>query len=181
MIVHAFYSVKQCNKFLVKAKLLNCRKAKATRRSKFTKYIAFIELVFDKEFESNLTVSKSMELKYLKAMKLLLMINLIFLSLGVFQCKPKISWSENQGRMKWKDAKGHCNRIGMRLPTEEELSIAYKEKLVVEWEKNAKSDYSHYWTIEEESDGTFDFIGMGIMSSNNGEKIVSRGNVRCVK
>ena len=106
---------------------------------------------------------------------------LILFILGNYECKPKISWSENQGRMKWKDAKEQCNRIGMRLPTEEELSIAYKEKLVVEWEKNAKSDYSHYWTIEEESDGTFDFIGMGVMSSNDGEKIVSRGNVRCVK
>jgi hypothetical protein len=54
-------------------------------------------------------------------------------------------WSDNQGFHSWNDAKEKCESIGMRLPTTEDLSAAYKTGIAKEWIK------AYYWSSEEYS------------------------------
>ena len=51
-------------------------------------------------------------------------------------------WSEYQGEMNWYMAKATCESIGMRLPTIEELKLAYTSKLTESWKKNGYN----YWS-----------------------------------
>jgi len=51
-------------------------------------------------------------------------------------------WGEYQGEMNWYSAKATCESIGMRLPTIEELKLAYTSKLTESWKKNGYN----YWS-----------------------------------
>lgn len=65
---------------------------------------------------------------------------------------PKLqsNWSEFQMSMNWDDARERCERLKMRLPTRDELTIVAKSKLWQEWkqERNFWIYYCH-WTSEE--------------------------------
>lgn len=53
-------------------------------------------------------------------------------------------WSAYQGKMNWEDAKAQCASIGMRLPTIEELKVAYEAKITDSWENDG--DRYLYWS-----------------------------------
>ncbi|MBP7283113.1 MAG: hypothetical protein KBA66_16130 [Leptospiraceae bacterium] len=115
-------------------------------------------------------------------MKLLFVINLIFLSVGVYQCKSKNSWSENQGQMNWQEAKKKCQEIGMRLPTDKELSLAHKQGLLAKWAKIYGKDPVHYWTSEEpsiEEQSNFESIRYLTDTNTNVDIVERNGVVRC--
>lgn len=59
-------------------------------------------------------------------------------------------WSAYQGKMNWNDAKKKCASIGMRLPSIEEISAAFKAGETKSW----TTDHHNYHTSYESGDGT---------------------------
>jgi hypothetical protein len=51
-------------------------------------------------------------------------------------------WSDYQGRSDYDSAKAQCKSIGMRLPTLDELKIAFREGTMKSWE----NDFDVYWS-----------------------------------
>ena len=52
------------------------------------------------------------------------------------------NWSPYMGHMNWNAADAKCKSLGMRLPTIEELKVAYSTELTKTWTK----DGSYYWS-----------------------------------
>ncbi len=52
------------------------------------------------------------------------------------------AWSEYMGSMTWDSANAKCRSIGMRLPTIDELKVAYKAEIMKSWQK----DGFYYWS-----------------------------------
>ena len=60
-------------------------------------------------------------------------------------------WSNYRGMMDWNDATTNCKRLGMRLPSKEEILKAVKTGETYSWEKNG----IWYWlSIHSESDSS---------------------------
>ena len=69
------------------------------------------------------------------------------------KCEPR--WSKYMGSMSWDSADKKCKEIGMRLPTIDELKMAYKAGITESWQ----NDGYYYWSstpYDAESYYTFD-------------------------
>ncbi len=93
------------------------------------------------------------------------------------QSKPTpetVNWSNDQGQMNWKDANANCAGLGMRLPTVNELTAAYKSGVMKSWEG------TWYWSSEQFSDDRASsfYIYNGF---NNGHRKDYDNYVRCIR
>lgn len=113
--------------------------------------------------------------------------NLIFIILTLFlilfnvvlfaEEKPK-EWSEYQGKLSWKGASIKCESLDMRLPTIQELKVAYNTKLPKVWEE--KGDY--YWTYYEHTRGFDDAYSVNMISGEHSLSYkYTYKHVRCVR
>jgi hypothetical protein len=109
---------------------------------------------------------------------IILPVFLILFNVVLFAEENQREWSEYQGKLSWKGAIIKCESIGMRLPTIQELKVAYNTKLPKAWEE--KGDY--YWTAHEYSRTFEDAYCFNIIS---GEHSISYRHVykhvRCVR
>jgi hypothetical protein len=64
--------------------------------------------------------------------------------------KATENWSTYQGEMNWEAAKEICASLNMRLPTIDELGVAYKAGVTESWKK----DGAYYWSSKEFSEGS---------------------------
>ena len=64
------------------------------------------------------------------------------LSNGEEKAKNPEGWSDFRGSKSWEEADKECFNLDMRLPTIEELKLAYKEGITKSWQK----DGYHYWS-----------------------------------
>ncbi|HMV41049.1 MAG TPA: hypothetical protein PLS71_04555 [Leptospiraceae bacterium] len=67
-------------------------------------------------------------------------------------------WSDYQGELNWEDAKRKCGSLGlagygMRLPSIDELEIAYKKGITKSWKSDwQQTKNSGYWTANHYSE-----------------------------
>jgi hypothetical protein len=59
-----------------------------------------------------------------------------------------IDWSDYQGRMSWYKAMEKSKLTGMRLPTMEELKLAFRTKEIKNWKEKGKC----YWSSDSNDD-----------------------------
>jgi hypothetical protein len=59
-----------------------------------------------------------------------------------------IDWSDYQGRMSWYKAMEKSKSVGMRLPTLDELKLAFRAKEIKNWKEKGKC----YWTSDSQVD-----------------------------
>lgn len=94
------------------------------------------------------------------------------------------NWSDYLGEMNWEDAKRKCGSLGiagygMRLPSIDELEIAYKEGITESWKSDwQKTENSGYWTSQHYSEARayYFLVALGELDYLNKKDIK---HVRC--
>lgn len=81
-----------------------------------------------------------------------------------------------QGAMSWEDAKAKCKKLGMRLPSIEDLKSAFNDKTTEPW----KDDANTYWSSTYNTEGNADTLGIYNNDASN-MRVDYNAHVRCIK
>ncbi len=92
------------------------------------------------------------------------------------ESKSLEKWSDYQWSTDWNDAQEICSKLGMRLPTKDELSEAYETGISKKWKENT----GYYWSGTETSYLNAYRVSMLSLDS---QEINKRSNnlVRCIR
>ena len=105
--------------------------------------------------------------------------NLLFSPLvAVEKLIDPVKWSPYQGKKTFQEAKEHCQRLNMRLPTIEELKLAEKAETTKGWKKSGK----RYWAVNKNvkiNNSTFMALASGFNENIETHKIDSQLGVFC--
>lgn len=92
--------------------------------------------------------------------------------------EASVQWSQNMGEMNWNDATAKCKSLGMRLPTKDELKIAYTTGVTKSWKREG-------WAYGFWSSTPYTNAGAYFINGSNGViHYVTRDSdllVRCVR
>ena len=106
--------------------------------------------------------------------------NLLFSPLvAVEKLIDPVKWSPYQGKKTFQEAKEHCQRLNMRLPTIEELKLAEKAETTKGWKKSGK----RYWAVNKNvkiNNSTFMALASGFNENIETHKTESQLGVFCV-
>jgi hypothetical protein len=78
-------------------------------------------------------------------MQLILFWSIFVISFFSLSSKDSVKWSPYQGKKTYQEAKDHCQNMGMRLPTMDELLQAEREGITKNWSRNG----SRYWAVNK--------------------------------
>ncbi|MDH5656747.1 MAG: hypothetical protein OEZ34_12615 [Spirochaetia bacterium] len=87
-----------------------------------------------------------------------------------------LNWSEYQGRLDLEKAEKKCSKLGMRLPTIEELEVAFKLGVTESWKRKGII----YWSSSPAKEGLYFTMIMDFGNTEDTHK-ESLCNVRCRK